>query len=235
MSRPVIGLTTYPAGTDHGWHTPVTYVEAVIRAGGIPVLLPSQCVDGAEEWLAAVDAVVLIGGGDIDPGIFGGRDHETIYGVCAERDSAEMALIKALLHKPKPLLAICRGMQILNTVQGGTLHVHLPDVVGETVLHRSPERQPIMHEVNIHKDSHLAVLMGERVQTASWHHQGIDQLGKDLQAVAWAPDGVIEAVTLAGYPEWMAVQWHPELTAIDDIDQQGLFNWLVAQAKAASL
>ncbi|MBP6562668.1 MAG: gamma-glutamyl-gamma-aminobutyrate hydrolase family protein [Neisseriaceae bacterium] len=234
MSRPVIGLTTYPAGAEHGWHTPVPYVEAVLRAGGVPVLLPSQCLDGAEEWLAAVDAVVLIGGGDIDPKAFGGPDHETIYGVSPERDHAEMALLNALLAKPKPVLAICRGMQVLNTVLGGTLHVHLPDVVGEDVLHRSPERQPIMHEVSINRDSHLASLIGEQVRTASWHHQGIDQLGKDLQAVAWAADGVIEAVTLHGYPEWVAVQWHPELSAIDDVQQQGLFNWLVAQAKPSS-
>lgn len=230
MSKPIVGLTTYPASATHGWHTPVLYVEAVLRAGGVPMMLSGQCLDCAERWLDVVDAVVLIGGGDINPAEFGSAGHETIYNLSAERDAMELALMRALLARPKPVLAICRGMQILNTVLGGTLHVHLPDVVGESVLHRAPPRDPISHGIQVAADSELAKVIGEQVNTASWHHQAIHQLGKGLKAVAWAPDGVIEAVELEGRQDLLAVQWHPEITAAEDDGQQRMFDWLIKQA-----
>ena len=230
MNKPIVGLTTYPASATHGWHTPVLYVEAVLRAGGVPMMLSGQCPDCAERWLDVVDAVVLIGGGDINPAEFGSAGHETIYNLSAERDAMELALMRALLARPKPVLAICRGMQILNTVLGGTLHVHLPDVVGESVLHRAPPRDPISHGIQVAADSELAKVIGEQVNTASWHHQAIHQLGKGLKAVAWAPDGVIEAVELEGRQDLLAVQWHPEITAAEDDGQQRMFDWLIKQA-----
>ena len=230
MNKPIVGLTTYPASATHGWHTPVLYVEAVLRAGGVPMMLSGQCLDCAERWLDVVDAVVLIGGGDINPAEFGSAGHETIYNLSAERDAMELALMRALLARPKPVLAICRGMQILNTVLGGTLHVHLPDVVGESVLHRAPPRDPISHGIQVAADSELAKVIGEQVNTASWHHQAIHQLGKGLKAVAWAPDGVIEAVELEGRQDLLAVQWHPEITAAEDNGQQRMFDWLIKQA-----
>ena len=230
MNKPIVGLTTYPASATHGWHTPVLYVEAVLRAGGVPMMLSGQCPDCAERWLDVVDAVVLIGGGDINPAEFGSAGHETIYNLSAERDAMELALMRALLARPKPVLAICRGMQILNTVLGGTLHVHLPDVVGESVLHRAPPRDPISHGIQVATDSELAKVIGEQVNTASWHHQAIHQLGKGLKAVAWAPDGVIEAVELEGRQDLLAVQWHPEITAAEDDGQQQMFDWLIKQA-----
>ena len=230
MNKPIVGLTTYPASATHGWHTPVLYVDAVLRAGGVPMMLSGQCPDCAERWLDVVDAVVLIGGGDINPAEFGSAGHETIYNLSAERDAMELALMRALLARPKPVLAICRGMQILNTVLGGTLHVHLPDVVGESVLHRAPPRDPISHGIQVAADSELAKVIGEQVHTASWHHQAIHQLGKGLKAVAWAPDGVIEAVELEGRQDLLAVQWHPEITAAEDDGQQRMFDWLIKQA-----
>ena len=230
MNKPIVGLTTYPASATHGWHTPALYVDAVLRAGGVPMMLSGQCLDCAERWLDVVDAVVLIGGGDINPAEFGSAGHETIYNLSAERDAMELALMQALLVRPKPVLAICRGMQILNTVLGGTLHVHLPDVVGETVPHRAPPREPVPHDIRIDPNSALAALLGESVNTASWHHQAIDRLGEGLKAVAWAPDGVIEAVEMATFPDLVAVQWHPEITAAQDAGQQKLFEWLVIQA-----
>ena len=230
MNKPIVGLTTYPASATHGWHTPALYVDAVLRAGGVPMMLSGQCLDCAERWLDVVDAVVLIGGGDINPAEFGSAGHETIYNLSAERDAMELALMRALLARPKPVLAICRGMQILNTVLGGTLHVHLPDVVGESVLHRAPPRDPISHGIQVAADSELAKVIGEQVHTASWHHQAIHQLGKGLKAVAWAPDGVIEAVELEGRQDLLAVQWHPEITAAEDDGQQRMFDWLIKQA-----
>ena len=231
MNKPIIGLTTYPASANHGWHTPNLYVEAVLRAGGVPMMLSGQCPDCASDWLKVLDGVVLIGGGDINPAEFGSEGHATIYNLSPERDAMELALTRALLQQPKPVLAICRGMQILNTVLGGTLHVHLPDVVGESVLHRAPPREPIQHSIKIAADSELAKIIGTEVSTASWHHQAINQLGCGLKAVAWAPDGVIEAVELAGRSDVLAVQWHPEITAAADAGQQQMFDWLIQQAQ----
>ena len=230
MSKPLIGLTTYPAAENHGWHTPALYVAAVQRAGGAPLMLPGCATDCAEDWLAAVDGIVLIGGGDINPQAFDGSHHPTIYNLSPERDAAELALMHALLKQPKPTLAICRGLQILNTALGGSLHVHLPDVVGESVLHRAPPRDPISHGIQVAADSELAKVIGEQVHTASWHHQAIHQLGKGLKAVAWAPDGVIEAVELEGRQDLLAVQWHPEITAAEDDGQQRMFDWLIKRA-----
>lgn len=231
MSAPIIGLTTYPSGETHGWHTPNTYVEAVLRAGGVPVLLPGLKNGCGQAWLEAVDGVVFIGGGDIDPQAFGGQHHETIYNLSPERDNSELTLMKALLAHPKPTLAICRGLQILNTVLGGTLHVHLPDVVGEDTLHRALPRDPIVHPVRIDGTSRLGQVLGEQADIASWHHQAIDRLGDGLRPVAWAADGVIEAVELEGFEQFTVVQWHPEITADKDALQQQLFNQLVEQAK----
>ncbi|MCP2041208.1 putative glutamine amidotransferase [Neisseria sp. HSC-16F19] len=216
----------------YGWHTPELYIAAVVRAGGAPVLLPGYSHDGIDAWLEAVDGVVLIGGGDINPAHYGGdAQHPTLYGMSEARDATELALCRALLQHKVPTLAICRGLQVINTVLGGSLHVHLPDVVGEQVLHRSPERTPIPHGVEIDAGSRLAGLLGTQVTTASFHHQAIDRLGQGMKAVAWAPDGVIEAVELADQEQLVMVQWHPEITATEDGTQQGLFNWLVQAAR----
>ncbi|MGL6070192.1 gamma-glutamyl-gamma-aminobutyrate hydrolase family protein [Craterilacuibacter sp.] len=237
----LVGLTTYPAGAGHGPHTPPEYIDAVVRAGGVPVLLPHTHHGNAEHWirvwLSRLDAVVLIGGGDIAPE-HTARTHETLYGIHSGRDHTELALARALIKARLPTLAICRGLQLFNVALGGSLHPHLPDVVGETVAHRSPARAAVAHPVSLEPASTLAALLGsQQVTPLSWHHQAVSRLGHGLQAVAWADDGIIEALTLAGFPELIAVQWHPELTAGDDARQQSLFDEIVrlaTQAKAAA-
>ncbi|WP_114155346.1 gamma-glutamyl-gamma-aminobutyrate hydrolase family protein [Chromobacterium haemolyticum] len=230
MRRPLIGLTTYPAAPEHGYHTPLEYVAAVARAGGAPVQLPALGPDMVDSWLDKLDGVVLIGGGDIDPARFDGGGHPTIYNLSPERDATETALARALLQRKLPTLAICRGLQILNTVLGGSLHLHLPDVVGEAVPHRAPPRAPTPHPVRVAAGSCLAGLIGTEVLTQSWHHQAIDRPGQGVVPVAWAPDGVIEAIEIAGFPQLIAVQWHPELSAERDDGQQRLFDALVTMS-----
>lgn len=230
MKQPIIGLTTYPSSEIHGWHTPTLYVDAVIRAGGAPVLLPSNAMQSIESWLDCIDGLVVIGGGDIDPSIYGGQDHDTIYNLSGERDTTEMILMRAVIDNFIPTLAICRGMQVLNTVLGGTLHEHLPDAFGESTLHRLPPRNDILHIVKLEENSHLSTLLELEIKTASWHHQAIKKLGEGLTPVAWAPDGVIEAVELKNHTNIVAIQWHPEITAEYDKGQQGLFDWLIEQS-----
>ncbi|MEJ2060641.1 MAG: gamma-glutamyl-gamma-aminobutyrate hydrolase family protein, partial [Gammaproteobacteria bacterium] len=213
MNRPIVGITTYGRGESNRYSLPAEYTDSVRRAGGVPILLPPGGCPPAD-WLNLVDALVLSGGGDIDPARYGGGSHETLYNIDHERDSCEFEVIGRALDMELPLLAICRGMQVLNVHLGGTLHEHLPDVYGETVLHRAPPREPIPHALRILPDTYLASLIGEgEIQAASWHHQGIKTLGHDLQPAAYAPDGLVEACELPGHPWLIAVQWHPELTA----------------------
>ncbi|MCY4441389.1 MAG: gamma-glutamyl-gamma-aminobutyrate hydrolase family protein [Deltaproteobacteria bacterium] len=211
---------------------PAEYVDAVRRAGGIPLLLPP-----GEERLDAIlpllRAVVFTGGGDIDPDLYGGHHHETIYMVEPERDRTEVAWANRLFDLDVPTLAICRGAQLLNVSRGGTLIEHLPDVMGETVIHRAPPREPIAHPVRVSPGSRLAGVLGATdFSCMSWHHQGIRRVAPGFEVVAHAPDGTVEAIEMPSHPWLFAVQWHPELTAAEDPIQQRLFDALVEAAGA---
>lgn len=227
---PLIGLTTYGRGENNRYSLPAEYVDAVRRAGGIPVLMPPG-EQAPNDWLESLDGLILSGGGDIDPERYGGEQHETLYNIDHERDAFEFALLEQAMARRMPLLCICRGMQVLNIHLGGTLYEHLPDAYGEEVAHRAPPREPTPHALHIVAGSQLAGLLGrEQVEAASWHHQAVKTLGRALVPVAYAPDRLIEALELPGYPWLVAVQWHPELTAASDPLQQGLFNAFVAAA-----
>jgi len=233
MNGPLIGITTYGRGESNRYNLPAEYTDAVRRAGGVPVLLP-PCGCEAGDWLDPLDGLILSGGGDIDPARYGGAPHETLYNIDHERDASEFALLAASLERRMPVFAICRGMQILNVYLGGTLHEHLPATYGGTVQHRAPPREPIPHALRILPDTFLGVLLKqEQIEAASWHHQGIKMLGRDLIPAGYAPDGLVEACELPGYPWLVAVQWHPELTAAIDPTQQGLFDALVKAAESA--
>lgn len=235
MQKPMIGLTTYGIANSDGFNIPKEYVLAVLRAGGVPLLLPTAAPDDADCWLDAIQGLVLIGGGDIDPASYGADPHDTIYNMDTDRDACEFDIARRVLERQLPTLAICRGMQVVNVVLGGTLHRHLPDVVGQRVLHRAPPRETIRHDVDVDADTLIAAAMGEaRVGIVSWHHQAVDRLGEGLRAVAWSADGVVEAVELDGNPNLLAVQWHPELSAADDPTQQGLFDRLIVLANAST-
>lgn len=232
MKPPVIGITTYGRDERGRYTLPSEYVAAVQRAGAVPVLIPP--VPGhAASYLDLVDGIVLAGGGDLDPGLYGSDGHETIYSVDAQRDALELALAKRIVELRAPTLAICRGMQVLNVALGGTLIEHLPAVVGEQVLHRAPLREPTPHAVRVKAGSRLAAVAGAtEFAPMSWHHQAIRQAAPGLEVVATAADGTIEAVELAGHPWLIAVQWHPELTAEKDPAQQRLFDALVKATQA---
>jgi putative glutamine amidotransferase len=222
-----IGVTTYGRGQHNRFILPAEYVDAVRRAGGIPLLLPP-----GEERLDAIlpllKAVVFTGGGDIDPDLYGGSHHETIYMVEPERDRTEIELARRVFDLGVPTLAICRGSQILNVSEGGTLIEHLPDEVGETVNHRVPPREPTPHPIRVEPASRLAGILGATdFSCMSWHHQAIRRVAPGFEVVARAPDGTIEGLEMPSHPWLVAVQWHPELTAAEDPVQQRLFDALV--------
>jgi len=231
MNLPIIGLSTYGIAHSDGFNIPAAYVQAILRAAGMPLLLPTGAVNRVDLWLEKIQGLVLIGGGDIDPARYDAAHHDTIYNLDADRDACEFALARGALACRLPLLAICRGMQVVNVLLGGTLHRHLPEIFGEKVAHRLPPRETARHPVDIEADAHIVQAMGDtRVNTVSWHHQAVDRLGEGLRPVAWAEDGVIEALEQASNPNLLAVQWHPELSAAEDPAQQGLFDRLVTLA-----
>ena len=230
-AAPVIGITTYGRDDKGRYTLPSEYVAAVQRAGAVPVLIP-PLPELAQRYLELVDGIVLAGGGDLDPAHYGGDRHETIYSVDAQRDALELSLARLIVERRQPMLAICRGMQVLNVALGGSLIEHLPAVVGEDVLHRKPPREPVPHAVRVKAGSQLARIAGAvEFAPMSWHHQAIRQPAPGLEVVATAPDGTIEAVELPAHPWLIAVQWHPELTAATDPAQQRLFDALVNAVK----
>ena len=233
MRRPLIGISTYhreTAGRSR-FSLPSAYVDALRAADGLGVLLTPGETE-PEALLDRLDGLVLSGGGDLDPARYGGDTHARTYSVSPERDEFELALLRGALERGLPVLAICRGMQVLNVALGGSLHAHLPDVVGEAVVHRLSQTEAAAHPVRVERGSQLAERLGaaELAAVPSWHHQALDRLGTGLRPVAWAPDEVIEAVELAGAPQLVAVQWHPELAGAA-AEGRGLFAALVARAR----
>jgi gamma-glutamyl-gamma-aminobutyrate hydrolase PuuD len=208
---------------------PRAYFDAVVRAGGQPVL-----VDDAPDpkgLLSRVDALVLTGGADLDPARYGQARHESVYGDNAEVDAFECDLADAATARSVPTLAICRGIQVLNVARGGTLFQHIPEHPGVPAHGRPGEAGGAReHEVRLTAGSRLAEVMdATRVTVSCHHHQAIDALGDGLSVVGRAADGIVEAVELDG-AFVLAVQWHPEDTAPTDPAQQRLFDALVRRA-----
>jgi putative glutamine amidotransferase len=223
----LVGITAYPPNGMGRYELPREYIAAVRRAGAIPVMIaPGE--PKVDDLLERLDGVILAGGGDIDPARWGGEPHPTIEFVDPARDDLELALAARVLDDGIPTLAICRGLQVVNTALGGSLHAHLPEAVETEVPHRQEPKWTHTHPVEAESGSLVAEIMGtEHAEPACWHHQAIDRPGSGLAVTAWSPDGVIEAVELAGHPWLVAVQWHPEMTAADDQTQQALFDGLV--------
>jgi len=229
--NPLIGLTTYGRGADNRYTLPADYIDAVRRAGGVPLLIaPGE--SRVEAILDVIDALVLSGGGDIDPSRYDGKRHDTNYSIDQERDTLELELARRVIDSSIPTLGICRGAQILNVVQGGKLIEHIPDEVGVKVLHRAPPREPVTHGVKLKTGSRLAQILGrDQFDATSWHHQALRGAAAGFDAVAHAPDGTIEAIEMPSHPWMIAVQWHPELSAASDPLQQKLFDALVEAAR----
>ncbi len=236
ITKPLIGITAYGRDSAGRYSLPVEYVECARRAGGAVVLVPPGDAD-IVECLERLDGLILAGGGDIDPAVYGGEDHDTIYMTDVDRDRDEIAMVHRAFDADLPLFGICRGIQIVNVALGGSLHSHLPDILNE-LEHRVPnpaaapdDPNPTTftsHSVSIEADSKLSEVLGvTECEIASWHHQAIRQVPSPLQVVATAADGTVEAIESSAY-RLLAVQWHPEITAAADPVQQRLFDRFVA-------
>lgn len=233
---PVIGLTTYRQQARSGvWDVqasflPAVYIEGVTRAGGIAVLLPPQPVDDAvaDAVVSRLDGLILTGGRDVDPAAYGHEPHPATEQPGHERDAWEFAVLGAALRQRVPVLGICRGPQVINVALGGTLHQHLPDVVGHSD-HRIADATFAAHTAEIVAGTRLERLLGQSAPTRCYHHQAIDRVADGLIANA-SCDGVIEGIESAGADFVVGVQWHPE----ENLDDLRLFTALVDAARRHS-
>ncbi len=222
-TRPVIGMTTYLQQAQTGvWDVqasflPQIYFEGVTRAGGIALLLPPQPVDHdiIDRVLDRLDGLVITGGPDVDPARYGQQPHPATNAPATQRDAWEFALLESALRRRIPVLGVCRGAQVLNAALGGTLHQHLPDVIGHT-HHQKGDAVFGTSAVRTVPGTRLADLIGETSDAQCYHHQAIDRIGDGLVVSARDADGVIEAVELPGDAFVVGVQWHPEET-LDDL------------------
>ena len=238
--RPLIGLTCYRLKSERGRILDgimPPYAQAIQAAGGIPVLIPLTLEDeDFAELRERLDGICFSGGGDIDPIHFNGDQNGKIYGVNAERDRVELGLARQLVDDNQPFLAICRGHQILNVAQGGTLYEDIVDLMDGAQRHAyfdHPDRGHTPHTVEILPNSWLAEIMGAQKERPvnSLHHQGIKDLGSDLIVSAVATDGLIEGIEVPDHRFGVGVQWHPEEMQAADTDMANLFKAFIDACK----
>jgi putative glutamine amidotransferase len=231
--RPLIGITAYaePSVRWGVWDVPaavipLAYVQQVETAGGRALIVPPT-EDAIDETLHALDGVLFSGGSDIDPSEYGQDAHPETNGLRPDRDRGELSLLRAALERDMPVLAVCRGSQVLNVARGGDLVQHLPEVVG----HEQHKHTPGVfadHEVDVKEGTRLGSLLGERAPVKSHHHQGFGRVGEGLVEAAWAAeDGTLEAVEDPGKRFAVGVLWHPE-----EGEDAALFRALVDEARA---
>lgn len=224
--RPRIGITTYLETATWGiWEResailPRVYLDAVVAAGGVPLLLPPLGTDPTV--LELLDGLIVSGGCDVDPGAYGAAAHPETVDTRPGRDEHEAVLIRAALDRDLPLLAICRGLQMLNVTLGGTLHQHLPEVVANDE-HRPTPAVFGVTEVKVEPGTLTARILGDRASGRCYHHQALDVLAPELRVTARAGDGTVEAVEVDGHDFALGVQWHPE----ENPDDLRLFTALI--------
>lgn len=238
---PLIGCTTYRKTIPQA-SSPLdiiglmpSYINAVVAAGGVPILIPLGLSDAQLMAIfARIDGLLLPGGGDVDPTEYAGNPHDTMFGIDRDRDRVELLMARTAVAEQKPLLAICRGIQVLNVALGGSLYEDLRTHLPNALTHDNFENYPashIAHEVTIHSGTKLAQQIGQtHTHVNSLHHQGINRLADNLVAAATAPDGLIEAVELPNHPYALGVQWHPEHLVQNDPTMLSLFKGLVTAA-----
>jgi gamma-glutamyl-gamma-aminobutyrate hydrolase PuuD len=245
MAAPLVAVPAYVLrpGRVQGWAdsataVPDAYTDALVRAGVRPVMLAPADGGNAAEILEPFAGLVLLGGGDVDPGRYGAVPDPHVYGVEPARDELELTLAREAVDRGLPLLAICRGLQVLDVALGGTLCQHLPDLP-RFVNHGRPsaEQGAAVHDVVIEPGSRLAEAVGEQrlPGCVSVHHQAADRVAGPLVVTARSPDGVIEALEARPEAGWaLAVQWHPERTAATDRRQQAVFDAFAATVRRRS-
>ena len=235
--KPIIGITTNQSTNANGHPTVMlmqSYINAIMQAGGVPVLIPSMVHnDGWDALYSRLDGILFSGGGDFALEHARGDAHPRLTDVDPERDSVEIKLIQASASDGKPFLGICRGAQAVNVALGGTLYTHIADQLPNALDHAYPGnlRTVLVHEVKIEEGTRIAEVLGEPiVKVNSLHHQGLKDIAPSLRVTGYAPDGLVESVELTDHPFGIAVQWHPEWLT-DQQPTRNLFRKFVEAAE----
>ncbi|WP_199700370.1 gamma-glutamyl-gamma-aminobutyrate hydrolase family protein [Galactobacter valiniphilus] len=231
---PLIGITTYLEQAQTGvWDVPASflpkvYLDAVTDAGGIALLLPPQpsSPEVAAAVIARLDGLIVSGGADVDPTLYGQASHPKTGAPRVDRDAWETDLLTAAADADLPYLGICRGAQVLNVARGGSLHQHLPDLVGDE-RYQPGAAQFGTEAVSVEPSTALGSLVGDGVDAQVYHHQAIDAVGEGLVVTARSADGIIEAIEDPAARFGVAVQWHPE----EDAEDRRIFAGLIDAAK----
>jgi putative glutamine amidotransferase len=234
--KPLIGITTNQSKTPYGQPTVMlmqSYINAVIQAGGVPVLIPSLLAeDGWDAIYSRLDGILFSGGGDIGLKFSPGEPHPRIDDVDPARDSMELKMIRAAASDGKPFLGICRGCQVMNVALGGTLYTHILDQLPNALDHSYPGnmRTVLVHEIKIEEGTRIAEILGQPIiKVNSLHHQGLKDIAPSVRVAGHAPDGLVEAIELPEHPFGLAVQWHPEWLT-DQESTRNLFGKFVETA-----
>lgn len=212
MKRPVIGITAVTAFNDRIYAQRITYPQAVWAAGGTPILLPcAPTTENRAEIISMLDGLLVPGGADVDPALYGEEKADVCGATFKNEDEYDMALIKEAVKQGKPILATCRGLQIMNVLYGGTLYQDIPSQKPSDITHSMGENyKENYHHVTLEPDSHLARILGSSEVTANTsHHQAIKDMCEGFRVVGRAPDGIIEAIENED-GSIICVQWHPE-------------------------
>jgi len=244
--KPVIGITPSPSvdvfdhGTFRRYSLSDTYVDAVIAAGGLPLIIPASVRD-LDQLLDVLDGIIFSGGSDLDPALFNETPHETTYGIEPERDGFDLAAVREAVARDVPMLGICRGIQSINVALGGTLIQDIPSAIPDALTHSQRKLGKAASEtsqtVMIAEGSNLLrqIHGADRIEVNSYHHQSVKTPGEGLEVIGATCDGIVEAMWLPAMRFGLAVQWHPEMLAADFPEHAAIFSALVeAAAKVSS-
>lgn len=237
MRKPIIGITASyvkQSKLSEGIYVHQDYDRAIIRAGGVPIVLPVANKVVIDEYLKICDGILFSGGEDIEPKFFGQSPSKMLGTTYEVRDEAEIYMLQEAMKKNKAIFGICRGIQLINVALGGTLIQDIPSEINTEVKHMQENARPkTSHEVRIEKSSLLFDILGnEQTEVNSLHHQSIGQLGKGLKITAYSvEDHIIEAVEHETYKNLLAVQWHPESLSYTYDNMQRLFERFVENSK----
>lgn len=243
--KPVIGISgtqlLSPTSEFEGTlvaYTPQYYIDTIQGEGATPVMLPVGSREDAKALVAIIDALILSGGHDVDPVLYGEEPHRNLTLTFPKRDAFDLALYEAAIEKGIPVLGICRGLQIINVYYGGSLYQDLPSQFdAELLLHvqNAPLDTPL-HSISITEHSRLYNVLGAHARVNTLHHQAVKNLGSGLKAVAHSQDGIIEAIEPSNpNVDMLAVQWHPEIMANSDAANKSIFTDFISRAKEAKL
>lgn len=233
--KPIIGITT-EVDRMNNHELPNAYIQAIIRAGGIPLILPIGIGDDVEQILSMLDGIVFSGGGDLNPLLFNEEPHASLGEVTPSRDVVEMKLANGALELDKPILGICRGAQILSIVAGGTIYQDIHNQYDKAVFQHSQKapKEHCSHTVQVAANSLLHSIVGsDTIHVNSFHHQSIKQVPIGFKLSGVAPDGIIEAIEGIGKKFVLGVQWHPEqLAMVGDTNSIKMFERLIEKSSS---